>query len=209
MPTHQPQPTGWRRAVTVAVLAVGVLAVVVAATGCSSGQGSQAGPGSSPVASLPGHPGGAAPAASPLTVAGSDQDMISFTRCMRAHHVSMPEPFHRPGHQGLSIELPPQDAATQVAYRECTHFIQPIISMKQAGQAAQVARQLPALTRYAHCMRGHNINMLDPTQEGQLNLGNVPGITSDFGRYSPQFRTADAACRHLLPAGVHDNGTGP
>jgi len=37
----------------------------------------------------------------------------------------------------------------------------------------------------------------------------VPGITSDFGRYSPQFRAADTACRHLLPTGVHDDGTGP
>lgn len=27
--------------------------------------------------------------------------------------------------------------------------------------------------------------------------------------YSPQFRAADAACRHLLPAGVHNDGTGP
>jgi hypothetical protein len=51
--------------------------------------------------------------------------------------------------------------------------------------------------------------MLDPTRFGDLNLGHVPGITSDFGRYSPQFRAADAACRHFLPAGVRDDGTGP
>jgi hypothetical protein len=58
-------------------------------------------------------------------------------------------------------------------------------------------------------MRSHDINMLDPTPLGELNLGHVPGITSDFGRYSPQFRAADAACRHFLPAGVRDDGTGP
>jgi hypothetical protein len=51
--------------------------------------------------------------------------------------------------------------------------------------------------------------MLDPGPQGQLNLGDVPGITSEFGRYSPQFRAADSACRHLLPAGVRDDGTGP
>ena len=55
----------------------------------------------------------------------------------------------------------------------------------------------------------HDIAMLDPNSFGALNLGPVPGITNDFGRYSPQFRAADAACRHLLPAGVHDDGTGP
>jgi hypothetical protein len=55
-------------------------------------------------------------------------------------------------------------------------------------------------------MRSHDIDMLDPNPQGSLNLG---GITSDFGRYSPQFRAADSACRHLLPAGVHDDGSGP
>jgi hypothetical protein len=59
-------------------------------------------------------------------------------------------------------------------------------------------------------MRAHDIALLDPDpQTGSLNLGNVPGITSDFGRYTPQFHSADAACRHLLPADVHDDGTGP
>jgi hypothetical protein len=58
-------------------------------------------------------------------------------------------------------------------------------------------------------MRAHDIDMLDPTPGGQLNLGQVAGITSNFGRYSPQFRAADTACRHLLPAGIHDDGTGP
>jgi len=58
-------------------------------------------------------------------------------------------------------------------------------------------------------MRSHDIDMLDPAPGGALSLRTVPGITSDFGRYSPQFRAADSACRHLLPAGIHDNGTGP
>jgi len=80
--------------------------------------------------------------------------------------------------------------------------------MKKGG-AAQVAPELPALTRYAECMRSHDIDMLDPTPSGALSLGNVPGITASFGRYSPQFRAADSACRHLLPASVHDDGTGP
>jgi hypothetical protein len=80
---------------------------------------------------------------------------------------------------------------------------------KQAGAAARAAPHLAALTRYAQCMRSHDINMLDPTPLGELNLGHVPGITSDFGRYSPQFRVADAACRHFLPAGIRDDGTGP
>jgi hypothetical protein len=145
-----------------------------------------------------------------LTQEQSDLDFLHFTRCMRSHGVAMSDPFHRPGHAGLSIDMPTQDAATRPAYAACTHFIQPIISAKAAGAASQLsASRLAALTSWAECMRSHDIGMLDPTPDGQLGLGTVAGITSDFGRYSPQFRAADTACRHLLPAGVQDDGTGP
>jgi hypothetical protein len=91
----------------------------------------------------------------------------------------------------------------------CNHFLARVQAMKAAHAQAELTQWLPYFVRYAACMRSHNIPMLDPGPQGQLNLGNVPGITSDFGRYSPQFRSADAACRHLLPHGVRDNGTGP
>jgi hypothetical protein len=206
-PRNRHRPAGHRRA---ALRRAGPLALAAAAAvlaGCSSG-GAPAGAGGAPVASLPGH-GGATAAAQPLTAARSDQDMVDFTRCMRAHGVAMPDPVHRPGHQGLSLNLPTRDAATHAAYQACTHFIGPIIAAKQAGGAALAAPRLAALTRYAQCMRSHDIAMLDPDQDGNLNLGHVPGMTADFGRYSPQFRAADTACRPLLPAGVHDDGTGP
>ena len=145
-----------------------------------------------------------------LTEPQSDQDMISFARCMRSHGVQMSEPVHHPGHAGLSHRHADAGApATNAAYAACIHFIQANITAKEAGAAAQAAPHLAALTRYAQCMRSHDINMLDPTPLGELNLGTVPGITSDFGRYSPQFRAADAACRHFLPAGIRDDGTGP
>lgn len=132
-----------------------------------------------------------------------------FTRCMRSHGVQMSDPYHRPGHSGLAINLPTQDAATRTAYRACDEFIRPIAEAKAAGGAPAPAPVLAALARYARCMRSHEIDMLDPGIYGQLNLGNVPGITADYGRYSPQFRAADSACRHFLPPSVHDNGTGP
>jgi hypothetical protein len=178
--------------------------VVVAAAGCSP---AASGPGSTPVASLSGH--ATASAAQALTTQQGDQNILSFTRCMRSHGVQMSDPVHRPGHAGLSIDMPSRGPANNTAYAACIHFIQANITAKQAGAAAQAAPHLAALTRYAQCMRSHDINMLDPTRLGDLNLGHVPGITSDFGRYSPQFRAADAACRHFLPAGVRDDGTGP
>ena len=184
-----------------ALLALSAAAIVIAA--CSS-----AGSGGRHVASLPGHPA-AKTGTHQLTQAQSDQDMVDFARCLRSHGVNEPDPVHRTGHAGLSIEIPSPTAANRPAIAACDHFIQPIVSMKQAAAAAAAAPELAALTRYAQCMRAHDIDMLDPTPYGALNLGNVPGITSDFGRYSPQFRAADEACRHLLPAGVRDNGTGP
>ena len=139
-----------------------------------------------------------------------DQEMVSFTQCMRTHGVQMSDPYHRPGHEGLTIDLPTQDAATRPAYAACNHIIAPLVQAKNAGMAALAAPHVAALTRYAECMRAHDINMLDPTAQGQLNLGNVPGVADNgFGRYSPQFRSADTACRHLLPAGVTDDGSGP
>jgi hypothetical protein len=186
-----------------AALAGAVVTALLAAA-CSSS------PPAPSVASLPGHSSAAGDGATgQLTQAQSDRDFVNFAHCMRAHGVQMRDPFHRPGHAGLSIEDPPRNSATRSAYAVCTHFIQPTIQMKQAHQQALAAPRLRALTDYAQCMRAHNISMLDPTPLGQLNLGNVAGISSDFGRYSPQFRAADTACRHFLPAGVVDDGTGP
>ena len=184
---------------------VAVLAgMVVLAAGCSS---AARGAGSAPVASLPGH--ATASAARALTTQQMDQNLISFAGCMRGHGVDVPDPVHHPGHAGLSIDMPSRSPATDVAYKACVHFIQATINAKQAAAGAKAAPHLAALTRYARCMRNHDIDMLDPTPLGELNLGHVPGITSDYGRYSPQFRAADAACRHFLPAGIRDDGTGP
>ena len=184
----------------------GVAATLVAAATLAACSSSAAGP---QVASLGGHHRGAAGLPG-LTMAQTDQDMLSYTRCMRAHGVPMPDPVHRPGHAGLSLVFPSPAPDTRTAHAACTHWIGPIIQAKQAGAAAAMsAARLARLADYARCMRAHDIAMLDPTSFGALDLGTVPGISSDFGRNSPQFRAADTACRHWLPAGVADNGTGP
>jgi hypothetical protein len=183
--------------------------LMAGALGCLLLAGCGGGSTSRTVASLPGHRQGAGVPSARLTAAQSDRDMVAFARCMRTHGVEMSDPFHRPGHSGLSIDLPPQDAATRAAYAACNQSIQPIVQSKEQHARPDPPAVLAALTRYAQCMRAQDIGMLDPTAAGALSLGQVGGITNDFGRYSPQFRAADAACRHLLPAGVHDDGTGP
>ena len=139
-----------------------------------------------------------------------DRSMIEFVRCMRAHGTDMSDPYRRAGHAGLSIRLPAQGPATEAAYNACSQFLKPIIELKQraAQQSITPAVRL-ALIRYAECMRGRAVPMLDPHANGRLNLGNVPGISNGFGRYTPQFHAADHDCRHLLPPTIPDNGTGP
>jgi hypothetical protein len=136
---------------------------------------------------------------------------VNYTHCLRAHGVNEPDPVNETqnGHTGLIFAVPPATAANHAALSTCNHFIANLEAAKAAGANQELTRWMPSLVRYASCMRNHDVAMLDPGPQGQLNLGNVPGITSDFGRYSPQFRAADSACRHLLPAGVRDNGTGP
>ncbi len=168
-------------------------ALALAIAGCSPGQARS-------VASLPGHP----PAGTTAHAAGGQfQRLVDFARCMRGHGVSVPDP--QPGKPyGISAG----GGAGAAALGACQHFLPPA-DTAAGGQASKIAAEMPALIAYARCMRSHDISMLNPDSSGVLNLGNVPGISSDFGRYSPQFRAADTACRHLLPAGVHDDGTGP
>jgi hypothetical protein len=186
----------------VVALLIGALGAVASA--CSSGTSGRS------VASLPGHAASHTAAATVMpSEAQFDQDAVNYARCLRAHGVNEPDPAPRPGHSGLSFEVPQATAANRAALHACNHFVAKIYAAKQAGAQHQLTQWLPSLVRYASCMRAHDIPMLDPGPQGELNLGHVPGITSDFGRYSPQFRAADAACRHLLPASVHDDGTGP
>jgi hypothetical protein len=181
---------------------VGVLGTAAAA--CSSGAPPRQ------VASLPGHTGTTvALGSASSSLSQENQAFVDYARCLRSHGVNEPDPAPRPGHVGLSVQVPSPTAVNRGALAACNHFMAKTIATKEAGASRELALWLPSLLRYAACMRSHDIPMLDPGPQGQLNLGNVPGITSDFGRYSPQFRAADAACRHLLPAAVHDDGTGP
>lgn len=149
-------------------------------------------------------------------LSSGDRAFLQFTACMRQHGVPMRDPYHRAGNTGLTLDLPEKAPATVRAYAGCNHFIAAVEAMKAAGMRSREsalsyqqrrARQL-GLLHYAQCMRSHGIPMLDPDVNGNLSLGNVPGIAS-VSRYTPLFHRADQRCRSTLPATVPDNGTGP
>ena len=176
-------------------LAAAMTCLALAICACSS---SRPGPG---VASLPSH---TAHPPTTLTQAQQFHRLVRFAECMRSHGINVPDP------QGTSFQIPvATDPATAAALRACQHWLPSLNTSTGGSQNSRLAAELPGLIAYARCMRAHDIAMLDPNSFGALNLGQVPGITNDFGRYSPQFRAADAACRSLLPAGIHDDGTGP
>ena len=178
-----------------AAAAVWLALAICAICACSSGR---SGPS---VAGLPSH---SARPSTNLTQAQEFQRLVEFAECMRSHGIDVPDP--QPGRVQIPVAT---DPATATALRACQHWLPSLNPSSGVRPNANLAAELPGLIAYARCMRSHDIAMLDPNSFGALNLGQVPGITNDFGRYSPQFRAADAACRHLLPAGVHDDGTGP
>lgn len=142
-------------------------------------------------------------------LSSGDRGMIRYAACMRAHGANVPDPVHRPGHTGLSLNFPAPSPAVTRADRACGHYIAALVAAKEQGARARQSDSFRLhLLHYAQCMRQHGIPMLDPDQFGSLNLGHDPGI-SPVGRYTPVFRHADQACRSLLPAGVRDNGSGP
>jgi len=156
-------------------------------------------------------------AASSVASGSYDQDFIDFAHCMRDHGISnFPDPAQRPGHSGLSLQFPDGfDRSVdpdKAAYDACVHLIQAVIDMKQANVAAQLTpEKLQALLAYSHCMRDHQIPLLDPDPtDGHISFGAVTGLSDPpGGRRDPLFAAADGACRNLLPADVPDDGTGP
>ena len=68
-------------------------------------------------------------------------------------------------------------------------------SSSLAGTAGANPSQTEGLS-FARCMRSHGVpNFPDPSASGGINFNGVPGINAS----SPAFRTAETACRNLLP----------
>jgi hypothetical protein len=55
-----------------------------------------------------------------------------------------------------------------------------------------------ALTEFAACMRSHGVNVPEPNTSGSGPIFDTKGLNTS----SPQFRTAEAACREVLRAAI-------
>jgi hypothetical protein len=137
--------------------------------------------------------GGSSPTTAGTT---AHQKALAFSRCTRAHG----EPgFPDPQSNGGILIKGKQDhlngALMGSAQKACQHLL------PNGGQmtAAQKQQALNQLLKFAACMRAHGIaNFPDPTTaSGGVGLSLGKGINPS----SPQFRSAQQACRKLMPGG--------
>jgi hypothetical protein len=176
-------PAGsWRARSAGLLVALAVLALGVAGCGGSSG-----GSGSASAAS-----GGG----------GSDSDkLVQYAQCMRKNGVpGFPDPVN--GEFNLQVTpggaLDPTSPQWKAAQEACKSLQPPGL---QSGSAQSNQQQSQAL-KFAQCMRKNGVpDFPDPqSQGGGLIVGG--GVDPN----SPQFQSAMAACRKLLPGGATTGG---
>jgi hypothetical protein len=130
---------------------------------------------------------------------------LALAQCMRAHGLpTFPNPSASGGFS--STVLTTFDTSTgQAAYGTCRHLLTgaPSISQLQAvlqEEQAREAKALPALVKFAQCMRSHGVPDFSlPGQGSAAPSGKTPGYNPD----SPQFQAAVRTCQSVLPPGAH------
>jgi hypothetical protein len=69
-----------------------------------------------------------------------------------------------------------------------------------SGNSVHIAMKLTNATRFAACMRSHDIKGFpDPNSQGAISITGGPG--SNLDPSSPKFQAAQRACRKVLPNG--------
>jgi hypothetical protein len=164
-----------------------IAAAVMLATACSSGAASTASP--DPTGSF------------------SYTQEVALAQCMRAHGLpAFPDPSASGGF-GSAVLTTFDTSAGRAAYGACRHLLTGAPSISQLQQVLQreqeaEAQRLPALVKFAQCMRSHGVpDFPDPQGSGQ----SVPAPAKGTGLNpdSPVFQAAVKACQSELPPGAH------
>ena len=170
------QPCRADRAASIAILAAAVAGSALLASGCGGSSSS------------------GVPHVGSTTSAGSKAPSgDSFSKCMRSHGVPLfPDPNSKgqisPG-AGVDVNSP----LFRAAQNACRSLL-PKGGSFNAGGAHVSPQQVTQLLKYAHCMRSHGLPKFpDPGSHG------VALEPDQVDPNSSQFKSADRACRALLP----------
>ncbi len=165
-------------------------ALVLVAAGCG-GQSTAPGASTGSAQAATSASGSASSGQTPLAEA------VAFSQCMRSHGVpNWPDPVQTPsgGYGYRTAGIDPHSAAFQGAWQACKALPSP---WNSTGHQLSPAQQ-QAWLNWAKCIRGHGVpNFPDPT----FSSGGVR-IPSAGWSSSPQFQTAQKACRSLAPGGI-------
>jgi hypothetical protein len=128
--------------------------------------------------------------------------LVALAQCMRSHGApKFPDPSTSGTFSDANGALDLGSSQVQRAYGACRHLLPgggPNISQLQQEIQQKERQALPALLRFARCVRGHGEpGFPDPTPTG-LDL-NGTGIDPA----STLFQAAVRACQRDLPAGMH------
>jgi hypothetical protein len=173
----------WPQRTGLLTVMAGVALLTVA---CSSNSGSTGSSGSPQSA-------GAAPSAS--------SNAVAFAQCMRAHGIpSYPDPSSVSGPIDSS-QLGVSDTVYETAKTTCNRlYPQPRRSVTTAQQQQDEAQ----LLKFAKCMRSHGLpSFPDPNPASTIwgsGSGQIFTIPSSINPNSPQFTSAENACKSMMPS---------
>jgi hypothetical protein len=124
------------------------------------------------------------------------QAMVAFSACMRKHGVpTFPDPKAVSGGYSLSFGSENGIDPNSPQFKNAQQACKKLLPNGGTQDSQEQAKQLQTALNYAACIRSHGVpNFPDP----KLHAGG--GIDMEAPN-SPQFKTAQKACQHLLPGG--------
>jgi len=124
------------------------------------------------------------------------QAMVAFSACMRKHGVpTFPDPKAVSGGYSLSFGSENGIDPNSPQFKNAQQACKKLLPNGGTQDSQEQAKQLQTALNYAACIRSHGVpNFPDP----KLHAGG--GIDMEAPN-SPQFKTAQKACGHLLPGG--------
>jgi len=162
------------------LITVGLVAAVLAVTGCSGGTEKK-------VATL-----GKGETSSSSSSGGGEQSfedaLVSFAQCMRDHGVDMPDPtFSDNGgafavHAGGSV-TDENTPALKAANEACQPIMDAAIKDMPKPSPEEEAKMRDDALKFAKCMRDHGVDMPDPTfdDKGAITIEAPEGVKPDVG----------------------------